>query len=266
MKRILVPTDFSPFATRAFETAVRWANHYGGELKLFYSITPESHIDHIEGQDLLQEVAQQKLAAMVASNPNLHINTKIDTGLFLEAFAEEVAIYDPDMVIMGSQGKSGWNDLLSKSNTQKAVRAIRCPVLIIKEEVPRVPFKKIVYASSFNVDEQIAFQKWIEFIKSDEPEIVLVHIKNSFLFQAPETATLAAMKDFAALAAPLKCKTVIYAHDHIEKSIRAFAEDHHADAIVLSNHRRKTLKRIFKGSTVETLINYSALPVWSIDY
>ena len=266
MKRILVPTDFSTYADCAFETAVQWAKHYGAALKLFHSISPQDHIDHLEGQALLYEVAQQKLEAMAAVHPDLQIHTKMDTGLFLEAFAEEVATDNPDMVIMGSHGKVGWNELLVSSNTQKAVRAIHCPVLVVKNEVPIVPFRKMIYASSFNVEEQMAFQKWIELVKPDEPEIILVHIKNSVLFQAPETAVLSAMKDYAALAAPLACQTVIYAHDHIKKSIRAFAEDHQADAIVLSNHKRKPLKRLFKGSTVEALINQSTLPIWSIDY
>ena len=171
-----------------------------------------------------------------------------------------------DFIIMGSHGKSGLSEVFIGSNTQKVVRSVHLPVLIIKGQVLDINFKEIVFASNFNLSEQESFLKFKELIAVFNPTIYLLGVKTSFFFDAPVSATKEAMEKFQKLAAPFPCKIYIIKDADIERSIREFSETVGADLIAISNHNRHPLKRMLAGSNVEALINHSTLPVLSIDF
>ena len=75
-----------------------------------------------------------------------------------------------------------------------------------------------------------------------------------------------AMKEFQKLAAPLHAEIHLYRDFTIDNGIRFFASEIGADLIVISNHHRHPLKRIFIGSNVEAVVNHAELPVLSMDY
>ena len=127
-------------------------------------------------------------------------------------------------------------------------------------------FRKVVYASSFNKSEKNSFLKFKKFIKHFLPEIHLVLIRSTTFFSTPKILQEEALKDYAALCQPFTCHTHIFKDFTIEHGIRVFAEKLAADLIVVANHNRHPLKRMFAGSNVEALINHADLPVLSIDY
>ena len=62
------------------------------------------------------------------------------------ALIESIRIYcdenDIDLIVMGSHGISGKNEYFIGSNTQKVVRKIHVPVLVIKNPIENIEFKK----------------------------------------------------------------------------------------------------------------------------
>lgn len=274
MKSILVPTDFSDCARQATDVAARMAARLGAQLHLMTCLDiPEGWKGFTQQQKDMQPAAQQLInnAMMRFSDwqhacPDLQVSTAYCSGKLVAGINQYAEAHDIDFVIMGSHGASGKNEFFIGSNTQKTIREIHRPVLVIKEPMETVNFDKVVFASSFHEDEREAFLKFKAFVKPFVPEIHLVEVHTSSLFDPPYILSRQAMEDFRGLCSPFRCETHIFRNFSIDQGIRNFAEAIGAKLIGISNHHRHPLRRMLTGSNVEALVNHSEIPVLSIDY
>lgn len=263
MKHILLPTDFSDCANHAFEAAVRLSRQFDATLHLFTCL--ENPKSDIESQSLIAQT-ESAHQALKDRYPELYITSSYSEGKLVDEINACINRELIDFVVMGSHGSSGVSEILIGSNTQKVVRLVHRPVLIVKGPLPNIELKQIVFASNFNMSEKEVFLHFKEIVAPFDPEIFLLGIKTSFFFDAPAAVTSAAMEQFKLLAHPFPCKTYIFKNANIESGIREFAETVGADLIAISNRHRSPLRRMFVGSNVEALINHSELPILSVDY
>ena len=259
MKKILVPTDFSQCAQNALDAAIMLAKKFNASIHLF------SLVEDFQNQVLIKEV-ENNFELIKKTHSNIIMTSSFAGGNLVEQIKKCTELEGIDFVVIGSHGNSGFSEVFIGSNTQKVVRSIHLPVLIIKGALKDINFKEIVFASNFNTSEQEPFLKFKELVSAFNPSIYLLGVKTSFFFDAPITATKAAMEVFQKLAAPFPCKKYIFKDADIEGSIREFSETVGADLIAISNYNRQPLKRMLVGSKVEALINHSTLPVLSIDF
>ncbi len=274
MKSILAPTDFSACARQATDAAAELARRFGASLHLLTcidippnwdSLTPREKAQLPEAQQLIYNT-QVLLSDLKRSYPGVDVKTDFCGGRVVREIIRYTNRYAIDFVVMGSHGAGGKNEYFIGSNTQKVVREIHCPVLVIKEPLEEVDFSKVVFASSFLEEEKESFLQFKDFVKHFVPEIHLVEIHTSSLLDPPLIVSQEAMEGFRELCAPFSCKTHVHRNFNIERGIRAFADEVGASLIGISNHNRHPLKRMLVGSNVEALINHSSIPVLSIDY
>ena len=198
--------------------------------------------------------------------PDITIETHITGGKWIDRMSQFVQQKNIDLIVIGSHGASGKNEFFIGSNTQKVVRGVHCPILVIKEPLSKVTFNKVIYASSFNEAEKVAFLKFKDFIKHFLPEIHLLTIHNSEFLDGPIILQKKVLQDYVELSKPLPAFPYIIDHFTIDGGIRAFANKLGADLIVVSNHYKRPLKRMLVGSNVEALVNHSDRPVLTIDF
>ena len=274
LKHILVPTDFSESAQNAFDVAVLLAKRFDVPVHLFHNLelptdwndrTPAQQEEDAEAHALARQ-AEKELKEQAEKYQGVSISYSYSGGKLVDTIYNCIETKGIDFVVMGSHGQSGFNEILIGSNTQKVVRSIHRPVLVIKQRLTDINFKKVVFASNFNLSEKKPFLKFKELIAPFAPEIILLGIKTSILFSVSAKITFAAMEDFEELAAPFTCQRYIFQRENVESSIRTFAQEMDVDLIAISNHNRRPLKRMLAGSNVEALINHSKLPVLSIDF
>lgn len=274
MKSILVPTDFSACAGFATNFAIEFAERFEGKVHLYtcldlpynwHTMTGEEKNTNVEATQKVKN-AETLMRDIKNQHPNTPISFAISGGNLIQNITDYLAKHDIDLVIMGSHGASGLNELFIGSNTQRVVRFAKIPVLIIKDKIKNFQFEKVVFASSFNADEQAPFLKFKSLIEPFQPEVHLVAIHTSSFFDAPYVLQMEVLDDFKALATPLNCKTHIFRNFSVEKGIRFFADQIGADLIVISNHHHHPLKRMLIGSNVEALVNHAEVPVLAIDF
>ena len=198
--------------------------------------------------------------------PDITIETHITGGNWINRIQQFVVQKNIDLIVMGSHGASGKNEYFIGSNTQKVVRKVHCPILVLKEPLKKVNFNKVIYASSFNTAEKESFLKFKDFIKHFLPEIHLVTIHNSEFLDGPIILQKAVLKDYVELSKPLTAHPHIVDDFTIDGSIRKFANSINADLVVVANHYKRPLKRMLVGSNVEALVNHANMPVLTIDY
>lgn len=266
MRNILVPTDFSACATHAIDAAYQLAQKFGSTVHLLHIITDMGNSEKEQEWNQAIENANILLDKIKAEYTNVETVSLTATGKLVELLQQYVTTHGIDLIVMGSHGASGKQEYFIGSNTQKVVRSVFANVLVVKDKLEDINFNKVVFASNFNQTERDAFLKFKEFVKHFIPEIHLVMVHTSSLFDPPYVVSQEAMKDFQGLCEPFDSHIHIYRDFTIEKGIRTFADDIGAKLIAVSNHYRHPLKRMLIGSNVEALINHAHLPVLSIDY
>lgn len=274
MKSILVPTDFSECAGFALNAAVRLARRFDAKVFLLHQLAlPTDWKNLIDAERKKHPAALKKIARtedgftkIIDQYADVPFETIITDEKLAPDIADYVDQYSIDLIVMGSHGSGGKNAYFIGTNTQRVARTVHCPLLVIKEPVPDINFDRVVFASSFNENELPAFQRFKDFVKPFIPEIHLVAIHTSSLFDPPYIVTKEAMDQFKAHCSPFACGTHVLKGLSIDQGIRSFAENIGAKLIGISNHYRHPMKRILVGSNVEALINHANTPVLCIDY
>ena len=276
MKKILVPTDFSDCANYATEVAMALAEFYKSELILYHQMTlPLNWSNLSEDEKQLHpkaiqsiQVAKEKYKTWknCASDMDVQLKFHYNSGDLIESIESIVKNMHIDFVVMGSHGASGFNQFFLGSNTQKVVRTLHCPILIVKGQLKEYAINKIIFASNFDPSEKEAFEYLLQFAIPFRSEIHLVEINTSSWFGQPYQLVKESMMDFKKMCHDLPCYLHFHRNASIEKGIQQVADQINADLIAISNHSRHPVKRIFAGSNVEALVNHADLPILSIDW
>lgn len=269
MKRILVPTDFSEHAEDALKVASQIAKRNNSEIIILHMLElphqsndaimggvsiPESMLFMKKANEMLDEVSSKSyldgipITEVVKMDKPIHGITQISKD------------YEIDLIIMGSHGSSGIEELLIGSNTEKVVRNSEIPVLIIKKNISNFNAANIVFASDFSEEAKKPFEKLLNFtnIFGSKLHLVTICTPNSF---KPTHTSEKAMNDFVSQFNISNYTTQIYNDTNIEKGIINFSNKINADIIGMCTHGRTGFAHFFNGSISEGLVNHAVRPI-----
>jgi nucleotide-binding universal stress UspA family protein len=269
MKRILVPTDFSKHAEDALKAASQIAKKNDSEIIVLHMIElPHQMNDAIIGGASIPETMlfmkkANEMLDEVSSRPFLDgipVTEMVKMDKPIHGIRQVSKDYEIDLIVMGSHGTSGVEELLIGSTTEKVVRNSEIPVLVIKNDVSDFNPANIVFASDFTNESKIPFEKLLEFTKAFDSKLHLVTIctPNSF---KPTHVIESAMNEFIAEFNLTNYSTHIYNDTNIEKGILNFSNSINADIIGMCTHGRTGFAHFFNGSISEGLVNHSIKPV-----
>ncbi len=269
MKRILVPTDFSKNAEYALKVAAQIAKKNDGEIFLVHMLElPTSGNDALSTAHempelmLFKNVAIKKLDSIMDSDylENVKISKMIQFEMAFDGIVKNATAHDADLIVMGSHGASGFQEMFIGSNTEKVVRNSEIPVLVIKRDEENFNADKFVFASDFSDEAKKPFEKAFSFAKGFGAHLHLVNINTPNNFKSTKVAQQI-MTDFLAGTDTSNITTHIYNDVNVEKGILHFAKSIDADIIGMSTHGRKGLSHFFNGSISEDLVNHAKRPV-----
>lgn len=269
MKRILVPTDFSEHAEDALKVAAQIAKKNDSEIILLHMLElPHQSNDAILGgisipETMLFMKKANETLDEVASKPYLDgiaVTEVVKMDKPIHGITQISKDYYVDLIVMGSHGSTGIEELLIGSNTEKVVRNSEIPVLVIKNNITDFNASNIVFASDFSDEAKKPFEKLLNFIKLFDSKLHLVTIctPNSF---KPTHVSEKAMTDFISHFDISNYTTQIYNDTNIEKGIINFSNKINADLIGMCTHRRTGFAHFFNGSISEGLVNHAVRPV-----
>jgi universal stress protein A len=143
LKRILVPTDFSPLSKKALHYASRFAQEFSAEIILLHVIEPEippifegSMIAPpimINGNHTKSANRLSKLASLMAVPGTSRVESIVRTGLAAYVIGEVAKESDIDLIVIATHGYTGWKHFAIGSTAERVVRAAPCPVLVVRE-------------------------------------------------------------------------------------------------------------------------------------
>ena len=272
MKTILVPTDLSKLANNALAVAADLARTYGAEILLVHfqpfsiprastvegSMSMLSYLDEQEDADKveLQQIADNPAYQDVRISP---IVSRDVVGLY-----KTMTDRGADLIVLGTHGTSGWDELLFGSNAEHIVRYARCPVLIIKEAIDHFAPKNPVAA--IDIDEALKANWPVYPFDADGNSLrqfVYISTPNDPI---PDRGVHEWMQELTKENGITDYELHIRHARTAESGILNYAMDSdrstgQADLLVLFTNGRTGLSHLLQGSVAEDILNHAPLPV-----
>jgi len=269
MKKILVPTDFSEHAEHALKVAGQIAKKNHGEIVLLHMLElPHQANDAISGGHDIPEImffknaAIRKLEDIMDADylEGIPLSEIIQFEMAFDGIINISIKNQIDLIVMGSHGASGFQEMFIGSNTEKVVRNSEVPVLVIKRDEGNFEVNKFVFASDFNKESEKTFQKAVDFANKFGAHLYLVMINTPNNFKSTIVAQ-GIMDQFVKEFKIDNFSTHIFNDANVEKGILNFARSINADLIGIGTHGRKGIAHFFNGSISEDLVNHALRPV-----
>ena len=281
MIQILIPYDFSKMATHALDFVTKLPTPYTKvhltlihvvEFPLNSSVgTLGGGMDPLadyQNQVYFKELTGQRKIALdqikdKLSSPGYSITTRVEVGTVFREISRVIEELNPDLLVMGSSGTSGWEEFWIGSTTEKIVRTATCPVLTIKGDTDPLSLKKILFASNFNeLDVRIAARiKTMQLLFDAQFYFVCIITPGNFKTSREANSSL---KKFITKFKFENIHTQVYNSLTEESGILEFADDIGADLIAMSTHGRTGILHLLTGSIAEDVVNHSKRPVWTL--
>jgi nucleotide-binding universal stress UspA family protein len=139
--KIVCPTDFSEAAAMAEHEAARLATALGAEIVLLHvaseaplwreSVYTTSLLGVFEGQRKWAEDALAQRAAELAVK-NIAARSVVKVGAAWSEILRLATAEHADMIVMGTQGRTGLERFLLGSVAERVIRQAPCPVLTVR--------------------------------------------------------------------------------------------------------------------------------------
>ncbi|WP_299457008.1 universal stress protein [uncultured Microscilla sp.] len=267
MKKILVPIDFSEQSINAFNVAKNIAKKADAEVLLLnviepympfsevgYTATEQDYISH------LKDTSVSHLKRMAEEDNGIKVSSQVEIGSIFKVIKTYINDQAIDLVVMGTQGASGLEEILIGSNTEKIVRTSACPVLTVRNTADSFEVKALVFATNLRQEQVKAVEILKEFQQFFGAHIHLVYVNtpNAFLSsheikeQSDEFVKKANLENFT-----------LHVESDVNEEIGVIhaAENLGVDMIAMGTHQRKGLAHWFAGSIAEDVVNHANRPV-----
>ncbi len=284
-KKILCPIDFSPGSDRAMRVAVRLAERSSAELVIAHAFHIPPLVFAGEAPfpadmiERMQEDAQRSLAAAAKEATRLgaqRLTSRLLTGLpwdqIVEAVRSDATV---DLVVMGTQGRTGLSRVFLGSVAEKVVRLAPCSVLTVREQAGVTPFDHVLCPIDFSESSRHALELAAKLAEPGGAGITLLHVLElpvdysgdphvPGFIEGLDTKAAHLLEQWgddvrAKVSVPVTIRSTIGSPGG--QALAALDDDRTFDLVVMGSHRRTGIRRVLLGSVAEKVVRHSACPV-----
>lgn len=293
-QRILCATDLSDFSNSAVIQAVDMAKAFGATLYICHVIDLPMVTMHgtalVYPEDQIEEMktgAMNQIKALVKGD-GLNWEPVVQTGPVSRTLCRLAVDKQVDLTIVSTHGRTGIRRLFLGSVTERLLRTIACPLLIVtgSDEAVAGPkpfkgfgFRQIMVGCDFSADSGRAVDYGFSLAQEFEAVIHLVHVVEPYgypdvtLQDSMQSDTLTPMittcrqrlEDLVPKDARNWCKVQIACEAGKPfRALKDYAETHAIDLIVLGVRGHSLVETMLLGSTTDRVIRGVTCPVFSI--
>lgn len=187
LKNVLFATDFSRIADAALPYAVAIARRHEGAVFVAHVLPSELwEMPGTPGGDATREanrrVAQQQLDALMESSafPGVAHHARFAEGDVWEALERIMREDHIDLVVLGTQGRTGLQKFLLGSVAEEIFRCADLPVLTVGPHVAAKPagelFRHILYPTDFSEQAAAALPYALSLAEENDARLTLLHV------------------------------------------------------------------------------------------
>ena len=296
LTNVLVATDFGPTSTAALAYGRALARTFDASL----------HVLHVVDNFFLRATPSDPHAVVTAKTQALHDELTDDDRDSLRVTAavkisDDVAdaitgyarIQAINVIVVGTHGRTGMQQLLVGSVAERVVRTAPCPVITIREHEPAIvrahqkseaamiTLKNILVATDFSEPSDAALSYGRELARTFGAKICVAHVvddvltraygaADGFVFADPtlqddvEAAALHHLQGLIVGDDALRAEPVILRSNTPAFAIVDYARAHDIDLIVMGTHGRGAVAHLLMGSVAERVVRTAPCPVLTV--
>ena len=290
LKNIISATDFSETSNLAVSYGQRLAKEFSAKLFLCHVLSVptgygEALPDPFIQQSRMMDQATERFSRwMEGQSVNWEVLVSIGgASEEITRFAEEKKV---DLAICATHGRSGLKRLILGSVTERLMRSLTCPVLVVRPQAGdlslspsgEVKFRRILVGCDFSPDSDLAFQYALSLAQEYLSELHVIHVIEPPIYKHMLNATKiegvrqdlrAQLKEKLSDMIPQDahnwCKpvTVLLAGQPYDE-LTKYAVVNEMDLIVLGLRGRSLMETLLMGSTTDRVIRQAPCPVLSV--
>lgn len=190
MKRILLPTDFSENAYNAIRYAVQLFEKEDCDFYLLNTYTPvlydNEYLVYSSSQPTLTEIYRnnsmqglERVLRRIKRNfkNETHNFFKISSfNLLSDEIKEVVTEKEIDLIVMGTKGVTGAQEILFGTHTVHAIKKTRCPLLVIPDHYEYKPPMRILFPTDYEAEIPKVLKILIEIAELHSSTLHILHV------------------------------------------------------------------------------------------
>ncbi len=274
MKKILVPTDFSKNAYAALFYVTKLFSDEALHITLLHSFDEEvskltSRVDIGRSDNMIEKLYRQSEEdgkqwvhkITLDSSKVAHTFEVISTPASLSNTINKLVSKEGiDLVVMGSKGLTGAEEVLVGSTTVKITKSLEgCPLLIVPREVDFVIPINIAFASDYKDFYQLSkLRPIVRLVRQYNSYIHVVHVGKESELDSKQKQNLEKYKnDLSEYEAKFH---FIPKKTNISNTLHDFTDTKNIDLLALVYHKHVFLKQLFREPVVSRVGKHTHVP------
>lgn len=274
MKKILVPTDFSPCADKALIFANTIAEKGGAELILLHACNLDREAENRYNTQVfskpITQTAATKLEVLkkhIAQSGKVAASVQLFDGDILDSILDAEAAHQIDLIVMGTQGASGLKKIIIGSKTAAAISKAKAPVIAIPANYNGNSINNILLAVNQS-------NKDLEYL---EPVFELARLFNAtirmVIFSDTEEA-VTYIDDRRTITGIQYRLQERYSQNNIEtehltgkdfgEALQVYINENNIDLLVMITHKKTGLEGLFYKSQTRQMAYHTTIPLLAI--
>lgn len=263
MKRILVPTDFSPNADKALNYALQIAKRSVAEVILIHAVESYQSEDTIERAKARLEQVQNS----IWESEKFRIRTDVFGDSTIPSILDAVKQYGIDLVVMGTVGSSGLREVLYGSRTAGLIG--RCPVPVLA--IPllgewKLPQKILLAVNEFHAEVRQAIQPVIrmaDLFGASLQVTIFTDTNDDYVEDyLKHEDRIESFRDLLKAEYPkLEIHAVHLSGTIFRDNLQHWIDNNQIDIVAMLTHRRSILQSLFTSSMTRKMSYHTNIPL-----
>lgn len=255
MKKVLLPTDFSPNAYNAIDYAVKLFKDEECTFFLLNTFTPilydTEYILYSSSQPGLEEIYRdnsekglnkvKRKLTRTDKNPKHYFEIISSFNLLIEEIQDQVKEKKIDLVVMGTQGATGAQEILMGTNTVQAIKKVKCPILAVPSEYEFSKPENILFPTDYEIDYSSGALKILyEIVQRFSSKLNIMHVLKKPLTPEQEKAKRELIKQVENM--PHQFYSI--EKNSVTGAIYDFQDEHATDMLAMINNKHSFFENL----------------------
>ncbi|MDB4727619.1 universal stress protein [Saprospiraceae bacterium] len=263
MKKILIPTDFSPVADNALQYAIEIGAEFKSMLYLYHTYyinKVDYDLNLSEDEQPFKKRLERKMGltelkfSEKIKHKELSIKTFVERGDIPALFKIIAKKQGVNLIVMGSKGASGLNKVIFGSVAATALEMAKVPVLVIPPELSFRPIKQIVIAiDGKKISKHILFPLQELAIKF-KAKVIILNVNSETKKETEQVSNIS----FEGIETSFR---EVPMNNNINETINEFIEKGDYDLLCMIRREKSFFQSIFQRSITKAQVFSNQVPL-----
>ncbi|WP_150451464.1 universal stress protein [Arenibacter lacus] len=269
MVRILLPTDFSDNSFQAIQYALKLYKEAECTFFLLHTYTPAVYqTEYLLGSpgqiglgDVLQESSMSQLEELKRKldnkNPKHHFIVHSAFNTLVGEISVMIDAENIDLIVMGTQGATGLQEILLGTNTVHVIKQAKCPVIAVPPNFEYEAPKEILFPTDYEISYDMErMEPLLALVQKYNSRINVLHVRASYELNPLQE------KNKAQLEGLLKDTALFHEvpDSEIITAINQFQDKNRTNLLVMMQNKHSFIERMFLEPVIKKIGFHITIP------